>query len=94
MLEVRGNTLLLGGADIVDGSPVLDIKPYVPFCDGVTSAAAPAWVTVSPNTLPTHRQFVMWWSPSIWQDKTPSFMPPIAHPLHPAPPPSPFPYPG
>ena len=46
MLEVRGNTLLLGGADIVDGSPVLDIKPYVPFCDGVISAAAPAWVTV------------------------------------------------
>ena len=48
VLEVRGNTLLLGGADIVDGSPVLDIKPYVPFCDGVASATAPAWVTVSP----------------------------------------------
>jgi len=46
VLEVKGNTVLLGGADIVDGSPVLDIKPYVPFCDGVTSASAPAWVAV------------------------------------------------
>lgn len=47
VLEVRGNTLILGGADIVDGSPVLDIKPYVPFCDGVRTATAPSWVTVS-----------------------------------------------
>lgn len=44
---MRGNTLILGGADIVDGSPVLDIKPYVPFCDGVRTATAPSWVTVS-----------------------------------------------
>jgi hypothetical protein len=26
------------------GSPVLDIKPYVPFCDSVPSARAPEWV--------------------------------------------------
>lgn len=44
IIEVRGNTLIIGGADIVDGSPVLDIKPYVPFCDAVTNASAPAWV--------------------------------------------------
>ena len=46
VLEVRGNTLILGGADIVDGSPVLDIKPYVPFCDGLPGAKAPDWVKV------------------------------------------------
>jgi hypothetical protein len=28
----------------VDGTPVLDIKPYVPFCDAVRDAVAPAWV--------------------------------------------------
>ncbi len=42
----QGNTLVLGGADIVDGSPVLDIKPYVPFCDCLTTAKAPSWVQV------------------------------------------------
>lgn len=29
VVGVQGRTLVLGGADIVDGSPVLDIKPYV-----------------------------------------------------------------
>ncbi|RMZ57187.1 hypothetical protein APUTEX25_004021, partial [Auxenochlorella protothecoides] len=28
VLRVSGRTLLLGGADVVDGSPVLDVKPY------------------------------------------------------------------
>lgn len=39
--------MILGGADIVDGSPVLDIKPYVPFCDCLPHARAPEWVQVS-----------------------------------------------
>ena len=41
---MEGRTLVLGGADIVDGSPVLDIKPYVAFCDSVAAATAPPWV--------------------------------------------------
>ncbi len=45
VLRVDGRTLLLGGADIVDGSPVLDIKPYIPFCDSVPQARAPGWVS-------------------------------------------------
>lgn len=44
VVGVEGRTLVLGGADIVDGSPVLDIKPYVPFADVVPSASAPHWV--------------------------------------------------
>lgn len=44
VVRVEGRTLTLAGADIVDGSPVLDIKPFVPFCDNVPAAAAPAWV--------------------------------------------------
>ena len=35
----------LGGIDLVDGTPVLDIKPYVPWCDSVPEATAPKWVT-------------------------------------------------
>jgi len=47
VVGVEGNCLILGGADIIDGSPILDIKPYVPFCDGVPGASAPSWVQVS-----------------------------------------------
>jgi len=32
ILGVRGGRLILEGADVVDGTPILDIKPYVPFC--------------------------------------------------------------
>ncbi|CAD7702861.1 unnamed protein product [Ostreobium quekettii] len=45
--EVRNGEVLLEGADIVDGTPVLDVKPYVPFCDSVESATAPAWVAAT-----------------------------------------------
>ncbi len=31
ILERRGLTLRVGGLDAVDGSPVVDIKPYLPF---------------------------------------------------------------
>ncbi|KAL3680909.1 hypothetical protein R1sor_023865 [Riccia sorocarpa] len=41
---VYGGMLLLSGADIVDGTPVLDIKPYLPYCDSIPVAAAPSWV--------------------------------------------------
>ena len=49
LVAVEGRSLVLGGADIVDGSPVLDIKPYVPFCDSLKDASAPSWVTTCPT---------------------------------------------
>ena len=42
LLEVRGDTLLLGGADVVDGTPVLDVKPYLRH-DIQPDARVPAW---------------------------------------------------
>ena len=47
VVAVRGRTLVLGGADVVDGSPVLDVKPFVPFCDCVPGATAPPWVAAA-----------------------------------------------
>lgn len=36
-----GHTLLeLGGADLLDGTPVLDIKPYLPYADAIPEACA------------------------------------------------------
>lgn len=28
-----GTVLHIGGADLMDGTPILDIKPYIPYCD-------------------------------------------------------------
>ena len=41
--DVRGCTLTVGAPDILDGSPILDIKPYVPYADSVPDARA-GWV--------------------------------------------------
>ncbi|XWS27300.1 hypothetical protein CRYUN_Cryun26dG0102900 [Craigia yunnanensis] len=43
---VQGNMLLLSGVDLVDGTPVLDIKPYLPYCDNIEGAVVPNWVMV------------------------------------------------
>ena len=50
IISVKDGCLILGGADLVDGTPVLDIKPYVPFCESVPSAQAPHWVSVRSNS--------------------------------------------
>ncbi|KAL4858561.1 tRNA (adenine(37)-N6)-methyltransferase [Chlorella vulgaris] len=52
VVAIEGRSLVLEGADIVDGSPVLDIKPFVPFCDNVPTAAAPAWVAAKAEDEP------------------------------------------
>ncbi len=36
----NGVCLQLGGLDLVDGTPVLDIKPYVPYSDTISEAQA------------------------------------------------------
>lgn len=46
IISVGKGCLVVGGADIVDGSPVLDVKPYVAFCDSCPGATAPGWVQV------------------------------------------------
>ncbi|MFH1051343.1 MAG: tRNA (N6-threonylcarbamoyladenosine(37)-N6)-methyltransferase TrmO [bacterium] len=33
LLEVKGNELIVGNVDMLDGTPLLDIKPYVPRFD-------------------------------------------------------------
>lgn len=43
LLERRDNVLKVEGLDAVDGTPVLDIKPYIPGYDSVANARAPQW---------------------------------------------------
>ena len=34
----KGVRLLVSGADLIDGTPILDVKPYLPFADCIQSA--------------------------------------------------------
>jgi tRNA-Thr(GGU) m(6)t(6)A37 methyltransferase TsaA len=45
LLKVEGNVLRVKGLDAVDGSPVLDVKPYIPQHDSIAEAEVPRWVT-------------------------------------------------
>ena len=47
MEAIKGNELHVSGIDLVDGTPILDIKPYVPCYDSRPLSAglvAPAWL--------------------------------------------------
>jgi tRNA-Thr(GGU) m(6)t(6)A37 methyltransferase TsaA len=49
---VRGDTLHLSGIDLVDGTPILDVKPYIPFCDGHSLMPPPSvapWIENRPT---------------------------------------------
>ena len=44
LLQRQGNVLIVEGLDAIDGTPVIDIKPYIPGYDSVKNAKAPPWV--------------------------------------------------
>ncbi len=35
----EGTVLLVAGADLMDGTPIFDIKPYIPYCDSHPDAS-------------------------------------------------------
>ena len=43
LLRRRDNILWVEGLDAIDGTPVIDIKPYIPGYDSVTDATTPQW---------------------------------------------------
>jgi len=45
LLERQGNILKVEGLDAIDGTPVIDIKPYIPGNDSVTNTKVPPWIT-------------------------------------------------
>ena len=44
VVSVKGNTVKVRGLDAIDGTPVLDIKPYFPAFDSRPDAMTPGWV--------------------------------------------------
>lgn len=53
LLKVEGRTLQLRGVDLLDGTPVLDIKPYVPYADAFPKARA-GWIDELDTRLGRH----------------------------------------
>jgi tRNA-Thr(GGU) m(6)t(6)A37 methyltransferase TsaA len=45
LLERRNNILKVEGLDAIDGTPVIDIKPYTPRYDSAANAGAAPWIT-------------------------------------------------
>lgn len=56
LIEVRGRSLILGACDLMDGTPVLDIKPYIAAYDSFPEARAGWWeeVEASLNVPPKY----------------------------------------
>jgi len=50
LTDIRDGTLHIENMDIVDGTPLLDIKPYVPEFDGPTAARA-GWLEEARKTV-------------------------------------------
>jgi len=51
LLRVEGAVLHIRGVDLIDGTPVLDIKPYVPDFDAIEGASR-GWLSPSGLGLP------------------------------------------
>lgn len=52
-IRQKGSDIIieLGGVDLVDGTPIIDIKPYVPYSDSLSQAQG-GFATDEPATLP------------------------------------------
>ena len=44
VLELRGNVLRVKDLDAIDGSPIIDVKPYLPHDDSVSDVKLADWV--------------------------------------------------
>jgi tRNA-Thr(GGU) m(6)t(6)A37 methyltransferase TsaA len=51
LLRVEGLKLHVCGIDLIDGTPILDIKPYVPYADAFPNAKA-GWIDEIPSNAP------------------------------------------
>ncbi|MEM2094659.1 MAG: tRNA (N6-threonylcarbamoyladenosine(37)-N6)-methyltransferase TrmO [Candidatus Bathyarchaeia archaeon] len=50
LLKVEGCSLWVEGSDAYEGTPIIDIKPYIPRADAVVDARVPSWAMKGPKT--------------------------------------------
>jgi tRNA-Thr(GGU) m(6)t(6)A37 methyltransferase TsaA len=50
LLKIEKCVLTVKGLDALDGSPIIDIKPYIPRADSFPDARVPEWTSRGPPT--------------------------------------------
>ncbi|MFQ5758173.1 MAG: tRNA (N6-threonylcarbamoyladenosine(37)-N6)-methyltransferase TrmO [Candidatus Bathyarchaeia archaeon] len=50
LVKIQDCTLLVRALDASEGSPVIDIKPYIPRNDSIPDARVPEWTSHGPQT--------------------------------------------
>ena len=50
LVKIEGNILWVKGLDALEGSPILDIKQYLPRADAFPEAVVPEWTLRGPKT--------------------------------------------
>ncbi len=74
LVRIEKRRVHIADHDLLDGTPVLDLKPYLPYCDSVPDAAI-GYVADLPGTAADHR---CWWDakgkppPRIYRKGPPS----------------------
>lgn len=51
LVKINGCNLTVNGLDAIKGSPIIDIKPYIPRADSVPDAQAPKWTLKALNLV-------------------------------------------
>ena len=44
IVKISGNVIEVAGLDARDGTPIVDLKPYIPKGDAIPEATAPEWI--------------------------------------------------
>jgi tRNA-Thr(GGU) m(6)t(6)A37 methyltransferase TsaA len=50
LLKIEECILIVKGLDAFSGSPIIDIKPYIPRADAILNARVPEWTSRGPPT--------------------------------------------
>jgi tRNA-Thr(GGU) m(6)t(6)A37 methyltransferase TsaA len=50
LLKIEECLLTVKNLDALEGSPIIDIKPYIPRADAVPNARVPEWISQGPKT--------------------------------------------
>ena len=72
LLRIEGCELVVAGADLMDGTPILDIKPYLPYTDARPDAVGGFSDAVRENTLTVvfPPEVAEGLSPDLWEALT------------------------
>lgn len=50
LISIEDYIITVSGLDAFEGSPIVDIKPYIPRADSVPNATTPQWARTGPKT--------------------------------------------